>query len=273
MLKKFVSSLSILALLLSGCSDIPLKHSKEETVQSLSEKVIRFHVLANSDSNSDQELKQKVKDEVIASIMPIMKESKNLQESRKLLQENDEKIKNIALKVIKERGFNYSVQTSLSRENFPVKRYGSIVFPQGEYEAYKIIIGEGRGQNWWCVMFPPICFIDITKGAVKEQETEEEMKRYLSEDEFQAIQEEDLAAKAKNNSEKKDKINDTSKSNKNISDKSGKNKLKTQKKNTENTLPNQKGNDSEKALSQDNSGDNNIIFKFKLMEVFQSLFN
>ncbi len=79
------------------------------------------------------------------------------------------------------------LETTLTRENFPVKEYGNIVLPQGEYEAYRILIGEGKGQNWWCVMFPPLCFIDVTKGQVAYDETEKKMKDVLSEEEFKSV--------------------------------------------------------------------------------------
>lgn len=161
--------------------------SEENVVEDISEKLIRFHVLANSDSNIDQQLKMKVKDEVLKYISPILNESESLEESREILKREDGNIIEIAENCIKEEGFNYTVETTLTRENFPVKEYGNIVLPQGEYEAYRILIGEGEGQNWWCVMFPPLCFIDVTKGQVAYDETEKKMKDVLSEEEFKQV--------------------------------------------------------------------------------------
>lgn len=161
--------------------------SEENVVEDISEKLIRFHVLANSDSNIDQQLKMKVKDEVLKYISPILNESESLEESREILKREDGNIIEIAENCIKEEGFNYTVETTLTRENFPVKEYGNIVLPQGEYEAYRILIGEGEGQNWWCVMFPPLCFIDVTKGQVAYDETEKKMKGVLSEEEFKQV--------------------------------------------------------------------------------------
>lgn len=160
---------------------------EEKIVGDISEKLIRFHVLANSDSNIDQELKMKVKDEVLKYISPILNESESLEESREILRKEDENIIKVAKKCIESEGFNYTVETTLTRENFPVKEYGNIVLPQGEYEAYRILIGEGEGQNWWCVMFPPLCFVDVTKGQVAYDETEEKMKEVLSEKEFKNV--------------------------------------------------------------------------------------
>ncbi|MDK0863839.1 stage II sporulation protein R [Clostridium perfringens] len=161
--------------------------TEENIVEDISEKLIRFHVLANSDSDIDQDLKLRVKDEVLKYISPILNESQSLEESREILKREDKNIIKIAEDYIKSQGFDYTVETTLTRENFPVKEYGNIVLPQGEYEAYRILIGEGKGQNWWCVMFPPLCFIDVTKGQVAYDETEEKMKDVLSEEEFKSV--------------------------------------------------------------------------------------
>ena len=161
--------------------------TEENIVEDISEKLIRFHVLANSDSDIDQDLKLRVKDEVLKYISPILNESQSLEESREILKREDKNIIKIAEDYIKSQGFDYTVETTLTRENFPVKEYGNIVLPQGEYEAYRILIGEGKGQNWWCVMFPPLCFIDVTKGQVAYDETEKKMKDVLSEEEFKSV--------------------------------------------------------------------------------------
>ena len=161
--------------------------TEENIVEDISEKLIRFHVLANSDSDVDQDLKLRVKDEVLKYISPILNESQSLEESKEILKREDKNIIKIAEDYIKSQGFDYTVETTLTRENFPVKEYGNIVLPQGEYEAYRILIGEGKGQNWWCVMFPPLCFIDVTKGQVAYDETEKKMKDVLSEEEFKSV--------------------------------------------------------------------------------------
>lgn len=154
---------------------------------SIENKLIRFHVIANSDTAEDQALKLKVRDKVLEYIAPKLKNSKNIEESRSILMQNDENIKEIAEQVIKSNGYFYNAVTMLTKEKFPVKTYGNITLPQGEYEAYRIIIGSGTGQNWWCVMFPPLCFIDITKGEVSYKETEKEMKQVLSEKEYEEV--------------------------------------------------------------------------------------
>lgn len=155
--------------------------------ETISSKLIRFHVLANSDSKEDQELKLKVRDSVLKYLQPKLNEAKNINDSRNILNENHEKIKEIAEQVIKENGYRYSVSNSISFENFPIKTYGNITLPPGKYEAYRIIIGNGGGQNWWCVMFPPLCFVDVAKGNIAEKQTETQMKRSLTNEEYEYI--------------------------------------------------------------------------------------
>lgn len=159
----------------------------DQMVNDISNKIIRFHVLANSDSDEDQELKLKVRDEVIKYMSPILDKSKSLDESREILKNNQEKVIKIAEKVIKEEGYNYSVRTELKRENFPVKTYGNITLPEGEYEAFRILIGEAKGQNWWCVMFPPLCFVDMTKGQISYDESKEKLEGVLTDEEYDLI--------------------------------------------------------------------------------------
>lgn len=171
---------------------------------SIENKLIRFHVIANSDKAEDQALKLKVRDKVLEYITPKLKTSKNIEESRIILMQNDKIIKEIAEQTIKDNGYSYNAVTMLSKEKFPVKTYGNITLPQGEYEAYRIIIGKGEGQNWWCVMFPPLCFIDITKGEVSYKETEKAMKQVLSEKEYKEVDNTNININADKTKEKKD---------------------------------------------------------------------
>jgi stage II sporulation protein R len=185
MKKILVIIVCILAIFTLNSNKIQVK--SESVQQDIASKIIRFHVIANSDSKSDQALKLKVRDKVLEYIQPKLKKSKSIEESRRIIKENDKQIIDIANKTIKDNGYSYSVKTTLSNENFPIKTYGNITLPQGKYEAYRIIIGEGRGQNWWCVMFPPLCFVDITKGEVSYKETEAEMKMVLTPEEYKIV--------------------------------------------------------------------------------------
>ncbi|MFL0245872.1 stage II sporulation protein R [Candidatus Clostridium stratigraminis] len=176
----FWSGFSVKGLKANNVNNMSLQNSIEN-------KIIRFHVIANSDNAEDQALKLKVRDKVLEYIAPKLKTSKSIGESRQILMQNDKDIHEIADKVIKDNGYPYKSVTMLSKENFPVKTYGNITLPQGEYEAYRIIIGNGSGQNWWCVMFPPLCFIDITKGEVSYKDTEKAMKEVLTQNEFEEV--------------------------------------------------------------------------------------
>lgn len=148
----------------------------------LNEKLIRFHVLANSDVEEDQKLKLKVKNSVLEYIYPKLSKSNSINESRKILIDNTKMIEKVARNVISQNGYDYDLKLELTHDNFPIKTYGNITLPQGNYEAFRIIIGEGKGRNWWCVMFPPLCFVDVSKGEVAYEETEKIMKEYLDEE-------------------------------------------------------------------------------------------
>lgn len=143
--------------------------------------LIRFHVIANSDTDEDQKLKLKVKNEVIKYLYPYLSNSSSLEESRNIIIDNEEKVEEISRKVIKDNNYNYDVKLELSRENFPEKSYGNIILPQGNYEAFRIIIGSGQGKNWWCVMFPPLCFVDESKAEVEYEKTEKNLEEVKKE--------------------------------------------------------------------------------------------
>ncbi|WP_443659314.1 stage II sporulation protein R [Clostridium algidicarnis] len=192
-MKKYLVSIIILismvtAFAFSGQELNKFNNSDSELIK---DKMIRFHVIANSDSIEDQNIKLKVRDKVLEYIYPKLEGTSEIDKSREILKENDKEIKDIALKVLQENNYDYKVESTLSNEMFPVKSYGDITLPQGEYEAYRIILGDGKGQNWWCVMFPPLCFVDITKGEVSSEDTEEIMKKNLSEKEYDIVKRKD----------------------------------------------------------------------------------
>ena len=138
----------------------------------IKDSLIRFHVIANSDNEEDQNLKLKVKNKVIDYLYPYLNASQSLDESRQIIKDRMEEVKKLAEEVIKDNNYEYGIQVELSRENFPDKSYGNITLPQGNYEAFRIIIGDGQGRNWWCVMFPPLCFVDESKAEVEYDKTE-----------------------------------------------------------------------------------------------------
>lgn len=158
----------------------------EEIQSGISNKIIRFHVIANSDSQEDQELKLKVKEAIVNYTKNILSNSKSIDESRLILKEETNNIIAICNQVITENGYNYNVKAELSDTYFPTKSYGKYTFPPGNYEAYQIKIGNAKGQNWWCVLYPPLCFVDISHGFV-DDESEKQLEETLTTKEFNAI--------------------------------------------------------------------------------------
>ena len=172
--KILIVVLILIVLNLSSCTNVKsgqdFNLNNELVYEDIVNEIIRFHVIANSDSDEDQNLKLKVRDRVIEFVSSSLKACESLDDARNFLISNKSEIESIAKSVVDENGYSYNVTSTLSRENFPDKVYGDVVFPQGEYEAYRILIGEAKGQNWWCVMFPPLCFVDGTKEVVDSKE-------------------------------------------------------------------------------------------------------
>lgn len=154
----------------------------------IQDSVFRLHVIANSDSSEDQNLKYIVRDKVLEYINSISSNENSKEEVISLANNNIDEIQKIAENTIHENGYDYSVKLNIGNFAFPTKTYGDISFPAGYYDALKIEIGEAKGQNWWCVMFPPLCFVDVTSGIVPE-ESKEVMRENLSEEEYQLLSE------------------------------------------------------------------------------------
>lgn len=152
----------------------------------IADSVFRLHVIANSDSEEDQNLKYIVRDKVIEYLSSISQNASSKEEVIKIAKANLDKIQAIASQTIRENGYTYSVNVEVGNFSFPSKRYGDITLPPGYYDALRIKIGEAEGQNWWCVMFPPLCFVDVTSGVVPD-ESKEIMKQNLSKEEFDLI--------------------------------------------------------------------------------------
>ncbi|MBO3443946.1 stage II sporulation protein R [Clostridium sp. CCUG 7971] len=156
------------------------------------EKLIRFHVLANSDSDKDQELKLKVRDAIIQYLQPKLIKSSSIKESEKIIKNEYRQLEKISKNIINENGYSYDVKVGIEYTNFPTKQYSNIVLPAGEYKALRIIIGDGQGRNWWCVMFPPLCFVDDKSGVI-DKETDKRLKEVLTKEEYELITQKDKA--------------------------------------------------------------------------------
>ena len=154
----------------------------------ISNSVFRLHVIANSDSEEDQNLKYKVRDTLLKHMKELCCDCKNKDEAIKIVKEHLEEFKQIALQTINDNGYSYNINIKIGNFEFPTKEYGDISLPAGFYDALKVEIGEAKGQNWWCVMFPPLCFIDVTSGVVPE-ESKKQLENDLSEEEFALVSE------------------------------------------------------------------------------------
>ena len=159
---------------------------KSEMQGELAEQVFRFHVLAISDSEEDQALKMKVKEAIIAYMKQELPEADSVETTKKWARENLVQIEQVAAEIIEEEGYEYSVKAEVTTCDFPDKTYGDITFPAGEYEALRIEIGQAKGQNWWCVLYPNLCFIDAVHAVVPEK-GKNELKEVLEEDTYEMV--------------------------------------------------------------------------------------
>jgi len=154
----------------------------------IQDSVFRLHVIANSDSEEDQNLKYIVRDKILEYVNSVSYGTSSKEDVITMCKNNMQEIQKIAEDTIYENGYNYPVKISIGNFAFPTKTYGDISFPAGFYDALKIEIGNASGQNWWCVMFPPLCFVDVTSGVVPE-ESKEIIKENLSDEEFKLLSE------------------------------------------------------------------------------------
>lgn len=156
----------VLSLIVSAA--VATGSSKQEDVMYGGE-LIRFHVLANSDSEADQALKMKVRDRILAETCLPLEEAQNTAEAEKQIRSHMADIRAVALDEIQKQGYQYPVSVQLGVFDFPVRRYGNVTLPAGRYPALRVLIGEGAGHNWWCVMFPPLCFVEESTAGMPEE--------------------------------------------------------------------------------------------------------
>lgn len=160
----------------------------------LANSFFRLHILANSDSDEDQELKLKVRDKIVEYMNSQNFTSKEM--AVDYINNNVENLITIANTTIKENGYNYPINIEIGNFYFPTKYYGNISLPAGMYDGIKIEIGEAKGQNWWCSLFPPLCFVDISTGIVEEEDLDS-LEQNLNEEEFTLITSNDETIKFK----------------------------------------------------------------------------
>lgn len=132
----------------------------------LAEQVLRLHVVANSDSAEDQTVKLQVRDAVLAQAEPLLEGVEDSRSAERILTPHLAELEQTAAEVLSAQGFEDAVAVSITEQWFPTKEYESFALPAGQYRALKVVIGEGKGQNWWCVVFPPLCFAAVTEEVV-----------------------------------------------------------------------------------------------------------
>ena len=155
------------------------------TQRDLADRVVRLHVLANSDSEEDQALKLLVRDVVLERATALLEQTESRAEAEALLRESLPELETIAEETVRANGYSYAVTAELEDTSFPTKEYDGFSLPAGEYLALRILIGEGAGQNWWCVVFPPLCTAasaDVPETALAAGLTEDQVGLMTEED-------------------------------------------------------------------------------------------
>ena len=189
-MKKYRAIIIFAGVLLTSLCFWQNVNAKKNTAASLqpeiAEKILRFHIRANSDEELDQELKLKVRDAIGILLGEDLTNTKNIEESKEIIQEKIPQIMETAKEVIVAEGYSYEVDAYLTTTYFPEKTYGDYTFPEGEYQALEVVIGEGEGHNWWCVLYPNMCF----RGSVYEvvdEGAKEELQEVLTTEEYEAV--------------------------------------------------------------------------------------
>ena len=181
--KKIIGAILLLVILVL-VGNGKMQQAKVDPLQpEIARKILRFHILANSDSEEDQAVKIKVRDAIGKMMGPKLADSKNLEETKKIVSENMNDIVALAEKTLEDNGYTYGVAAELAHVQFPEKNYGDYTFPAGEYEALEVTLGKGGGHNWWCVLYPNMCF----QGAVYEvvdEEADEALREVLTPEEY-----------------------------------------------------------------------------------------
>ena len=186
-MKKFKSCL-ILIILLCIYTFLCAYSYVQAITSDLKDSVFRLHVIANSDSDEDQNLKYIVRDNLLNYMNELCKDCSSKEDALEIAKLNKEQFKKIAEDTIRNEGFCYDVNVEIGEYDFPTKNYGNISLPAGLYDALKVEIGNSQGHNWWCVMFPPLCFVDISSGTIPDS-SKEVLENELSEEEFALISE------------------------------------------------------------------------------------
>ena len=174
-----------LALLLGLCAAMLWGAWSMQRQDALAQKMIRLHVIANSDSDADQALKLEVRDRVLDFTTTVLQRSADMEDAQVRLREELTRIEDIAQREIAAQGYDYPVTAQLASAEFPLKEYDGFSLPAGEYMALRLVIGEGEGRNWWCVVYPPLCTAaaaDMPQTAIHAGLTDDDVSLITGED-------------------------------------------------------------------------------------------
>ena len=184
--KNIIWAVLLATLFTMFCMVAGTKAYSDKMQQAIASKVIRFHVLANSDSLEDQNLKLSVRDAILQELGAELQQCATKEETEIFLKNSFDRIQKTALAEIKKQGYEYDIKVSLEKTIFPLKTYGEFSFPAGMYDALRVEIGTGKGQNWWCVMYPNMCFSGSVYEVVDEA-AESSLKEVLSAEEYEEV--------------------------------------------------------------------------------------
>lgn len=172
------------------------ERSASDIQKSLADSIVRFHVVSAGDSEYEQSLKLLVKNSVLDLLSEKLADVTSKEETLGVIEDMTPQIINLAQSILRENNCKASVTAGIEEAFFPVKTYGDLTLPAGEYTALKVVLGSGEGTNWWCVLYPPLCFVDATYGVVPD-ESKEAFKTILAEDEYDMIFGENVAFRFK----------------------------------------------------------------------------
>jgi len=161
MMKKLICALFLSLAIYSLLALLPVENHQAKPMEG----VVRFHVIANSDSSADQELKLAVRDEVLAYLRPELESVQDKETAAQIIQSRLPQIEEVAAGVLRSQGCSDQVKAYYGVFDFPARTYGDKTFPAGKYEALRVVLGAGEGKNWWCCLFPPLCYVDLTNTA------------------------------------------------------------------------------------------------------------
>jgi stage II sporulation protein R len=241
---------------------IPKQESVADETIVIPQEAVRLRILANSDTQKDQAIKRKVRDEVNKEITRWVESLTSIEDAREVIQSHLGDIQMIAERVVKEENSKQSVKVEFGQVQFPTKLYGQFLYPAGKYEAVLITLGKGDGANWWCVLYPPLCFLDFSNGVAVSPgfDSSNEEKKKSTE-------------RIKENAETQMKENNQQKNVENVDIEKDDSKNKdNEDKSTEISKKKGKNSSTEPLYVKDNEDEDDVKVKFFIVELFEKVF-